>query len=98
MFNLIGAKEIVDYINRRDVLIIDLRDKEDYEDLHVYGAVNMNYDRCININADKYKRMIVVIYCDKGNLSLKAAVKLGNKGVNVLSVAGGFEGIKAYYG
>lgn len=98
MLKLISGKEIERYLNRKDVLIIDLRDREDYESLHINGAVNMDYNSCININNSRLKQKILLLYCDKGNLSLKAGVKLDKKGYNVISVGGGFEGIKSYYG
>ena len=97
MLKLISGKEIDRYLNRRDVLIIDLRDFDEYERFHLKGAVNMSYDKCINISS-RFKQKILLIYCDKGNLSLKACVKLDKKGYNVISVGGGFEALKTYYG
>lgn len=98
MVKLIGPGQLPDFLNRRDVLVIDLRDMEEYEKLRLNGAIHMTYDRCVDMGGSRYKKMIILIYCHKGNLSLKAGVKLDKKGYNVYSVAGGFEGIKAFYG
>ena len=39
----ISAKMLDYYVDRRDTLIIDLREKESYMHSHVKGAVNMPY-------------------------------------------------------
>ena len=39
----ISAKMLDYYVDRRDTLIIDLRDREEYGKSHVKGAVNIPY-------------------------------------------------------
>ena len=39
----ISAKMLDYYVDRRDALIIDLREREAYAHSHVKGAVNMPY-------------------------------------------------------
>lgn len=98
MLKIIPAADIDKYLDRKDVIIIDLRDGNDYEKMHLRGAVNVPYDRLLRLNKSRYKQKTFLVYCDMGHLSLKACVKLDKKGYNVISVAGGFEGLKAYYG
>lgn len=73
-------------------LIIDLRDKQEYEEYHVRNAINIEYDEFMDI--DDYDRIIdknkyIILYCDRGGRSIYAAKKLGVFGYNVKSLAGG---------
>lgn len=97
MAKFIAAEDIISYMSRRNVIIIDLRDLEDYEDLHIRNALHMSYHECVNINVNRFRGKILVLYCDKGNMSLKAAIKLERNGAEVFSVAGGFEAILQAY-
>lgn len=73
----ISAKMLDYYVDRRDTLIIDLREKESYMHSHVKGAVNMPYGEIDGYTAFP-KGKILVLYCDRGGASLllaKAACK-----------------------
>lgn len=98
MISFIGPKEIVEYLDRKDILLIDLRDKEEYEEFHLRNAINIPYETIMNRNCNKNKCLTMILYCDKGNLSVKAGLKLDREGYTVFSLTGGFEGMKAYYG
>lgn len=94
-FETIRADDVLDYIGRPDVLIIDLRDKEDYLKGHIPSAVNIPYDdladEIINLNRKK----LFIFYCDRGNISLMAARDLMKYGCRIKSMYGG---IRAYHG
>ena len=64
----ISAKMLDYYVDRRDSLIIDLREREEFNKSHVRGAVNIPYEE-----ADSYalfpKDKILVMYCDRGGAS-----------------------------
>ena len=71
----ISAKMLDYYVDRRDTLIIDLREKESYMHSHVKGAVNMPYGEIDGYTAFP-KGKILVLYCDRGKPSAcKAACK-----------------------
>lgn len=97
MVKFIGPREIVDYINRKDVMIVDVREQKDYEEEHIINAINIPYVELLRKNWERKKNKILVLYCDRGNTSLKAALKLDKEGCNVITLTGGIEGIKTFY-
>lgn len=86
----ISAKMLDYYVDRRDTLIIDLRERESYAHSHVKGAVNIPY-----AEIEEYtlfpKGKILVLYCDRGGASLRIARQLAKFGYRTRSVIGGFE-------
>ncbi|MDD3172652.1 MAG: rhodanese-like domain-containing protein [Herbinix sp.] len=96
-FDTIKTNDILKYIGMTNVLIIDLRDKEEYDEGHIPTAVNIPYDYL-----DKYKsylqnnsQNLLIFYCDRGNISLLASRDLMKDGYNIKSLYGG---IHAYRG
>lgn len=85
----ISAKMLDYYVDRRDTLIIDLREKESYMHSHVKGAVNMPYGEIDGYTALP-KGKILVLYCDRGGASLLLARQLAKLGYCTRSVIGGF--------
>ena len=90
----ISAKMLDYYVDRRDTLIIDLRERESYARSHIRGAVNLPYAE-INENISEYmafpKGKTLVLYCDRGGASLRLARQLAKFGYHTRSVIGGFE-------
>ena len=86
-------------------LLIDLRDREEYARGHIPGAICLPYEEIRkNIpslrewaeqSRKRYGRAALVVYCDRGNTSLRAARDLYNQGFYVKNVYGG---ISAYRG
>ena len=86
----ISAKMLDYYVDRRDTLIIDLREKESYNaPANVKGAVNNAIWRNRRIYSLS-KRKILVLYCDRGGASLLLARQLAKLGYCTRSVIGGF--------
>jgi rhodanese-related sulfurtransferase len=79
-------------INREDALVVDVRDPGEFGAGHILGARNVPLSR---INADgaevaKKKDRPVIVYCDTGNRSAKAAAALRSQGfVKVVNLSGG---------
>ena len=86
----ISAKMLDYYVDRRDTLIIDLREKESYMHSHVKGAVNMPYGEIDGYTAFP-KGKILVLYCDRGGASLQAARILARNGYKTKTVIGGMK-------
>ena len=63
--------------------------QEEYRVSHVKGAENVSYQK-IEEGHIFPKNKILVLYCDRGGASLKAAKLLGAKGYRTRSVIGGF--------
>lgn len=86
-------------------LLIDLREKADYEKEHIPEAISIPYEE-LRRNMARLKNWTVqcnrrfghsalILYCDRGNTSLRAARDLYSQGFHVKNVYGG---ISAYKG
>lgn len=94
-FETISAKDIEMYIGKPATLIIDVRDEDDYIRGHIPSAINVPY-----LDFDYWKRSIpygvlLILYCDRGNLSLLLARELSGEGYQVKNIYGG---LNAYRG
>ena len=96
MFQLetISAKMLDYFVDRSDVLIIDLRASDEYAVSHVRNAVSVPYDELEDYPAFPREKTLV-FYCDRGGASMKAAKRYAQMGYRSRTVIGGFE---AYHG
>lgn len=94
-FETISANDVINYIGHPDVLIIDLRNKEDYLKGHIPSAVNIPYDNLPDEIINMNRKKLLIFYCDRGNISLMAARDLMKYGCQIKSMYGG---IRAYHG
>ena len=85
----ITFKELLELNNPN---IIDIRSIEKYNDNHVPGSVNINYNLLIS-NPGKYlsKDMTYYIYCQRGITSINLVEFLRRLGYRVYSIIGGYE-------
>lgn len=87
----IAAYELDEYMSRwgNKCILIDVRERAKYDARHIDGAVNIPYKDIqsgkINLSKDK----ILVLYCDRGGLSMLAARSLSERGYDVRNVVGG---------
>ena len=90
-------------MNGRGILI-DLRSKEDYVVGHIPGAINVPYEQ-LQQNISELRKMVVqssqrngsaviIVYCDRGNTSLRASKDLYRAGFRVKNVYGGMSKYK----
>lgn len=94
-FETIRAKDIENYIGNYNTIIIDLREENEYRKAHIPTAVNIPYlDFEYRKNNLPLNRLLI-LYCDRGNLSLLLARDLSNEGYQVKNIYGG---IRAYRG
>lgn len=91
----ISAKDVINYIGNHNVLIVDLRRYDEYRRGHIPSAVNIPYDWLDTSSCGFHKYSLIVLYCERGNISLLAARKLSTKGYSVASICGG---INSYRG
>ena len=92
----INAEEFKKIANDPNVLIIDVREKKDYDAGHMKGAINIpdgepvdNYKDVLEANKDK----TMVTHCYSGNRSAKLAKALNERGYNVTNL---LDGTKEY--
>lgn len=87
--------EIDRYVGDTTYIIIDLRNKNEYDTRHIRGAINITLE---NLEDSIYlfpKNIKIVVYCARGGRSITAARILSKNGFEVKNVIGG---IKNYYG
>ena len=87
---LVSAKEVDLYAFRNEYVIIDIRSAREYRERHIRGAVCIPYERLL-AQASLLKNRTLILYCDRGGLSLKAANELIEAGYDARSVVGGIE-------
>ncbi len=88
-FDTIRPNDIVKYIGRPNVLIIDLRDRIEYDRGHIPGAVNIPYEDLEDYANGFRQNDLLIFYCDRGNISLLAARDLAKTGYHIKSLYGG---------
>ena len=86
-------------------MLIDLRTREEFGKGHIPGAVCIPYEELKNQIpglrqwamrcTGRYGRAVLIVYCDRGNTSLRAARDLDREGFIVKNVYGG---ISSYRG
>lgn len=88
----VGAVEAVQLINRRDAVVIDVRDAADYKSGHITNARHMPEGEIDGRMKDleKIKSKPIIVSCGRGNRSLNVANRLRKLGFNeVVSLRGG---------
>lgn len=80
-----------------DVVVIDVRTKDEFSYNHLKGAVNIPLQDICNDTVKRYirnKSSLIIVYCEYGGRSRKAMNKLNKMGyVNVYNLDGGIENI-----
>ena len=78
--------------NLSNINIIDIRNKEKYNDNHILNSINIPFDELV-LNPSRYlkKNEIYYIYCQRGISSRKLCILLYNLGYNVINIIGGYE-------
>lgn len=89
---IISWERVSRYIYKQDTLIVDLRDKEEYQSGHITGAWNMPFEGIEKRLSQMSNYDQVIFYCANGSHSLMAAKMLAEKGRTAYSVAGGYNG------
>ena len=87
---LVSAKEVDLYAFKNEYVIIDIRSPKEFRERHIKGAVCIPYERLIS-QAYLLRHRTLILYCDRGGLSLKAANELNELGYTAKSVVGGIE-------
>jgi thiosulfate sulfurtransferase len=93
-FEILHASELSEILKRKDVILIDVRDREAYKKEHWPGAINYPFDE---IGDGKFifpKTKELIFYCEHGGGSMQLARQLGREGYRTATVVGGYEAIK----
>ena len=88
----VGPAEAVNLINRRDAVVLDVRDAAEYKSGHITNARNVP-EAELETRAkelDKVKAKPVIVSCGRGNRSVAIAAKLRKLGfAEVVALRGG---------
>jgi rhodanese-related sulfurtransferase len=89
----VNPAQATQLINREDALVLDVRDPGEYGSGHILGAKNVPLSRIAAGGSEiaaKRKDKPVIVYCDNGNRSTKAAAALRSQGyARVVNLSGG---------
>ena len=83
----ISAQQLVDLVNRDNAVVLDVRDRKEFEQGHIVGAVNVPY-ASLESKLDelgKYKDKPVVIACRMGQHAGAAGMVLRKNGFESVS-------------
>ena len=88
-FQTISIREFNEYRKRPDAWVIDLRSKEEFQEVHVEGARNIPYEDLKMFRKYLPKDKLYILYCDRGASSLMAAKELSRDGYRAVTLVGG---------
>ena len=77
-------------LNKKDCLIVDIRNELSFEYGKIDGAVNIPLENFNEELLDKSKK--IILYCKSGIISVDLAEKLSEKGYDALSLKDGYIG------
>ncbi len=86
-----GPVELARNLKRGDIVVIDVREAEDYRKGHIPGAVNLPHAKWSSLDGLR-KDALNVLYCytQQCHLAATAAVEFAAKGYSVMEMDGGF--------
>ncbi len=96
-FGTINSQEIDKYVNSKKALIIDVRDKKDYDRKHIENAINIPFEKLEKTYNKMPSDLTLVLYCQHGGTSLLAAKELFDLGYTVRALIGGIGSYRGKY-
>ena len=93
-FDLVYTNEMEQFIREHRALLVDIRERGEYESSHWMGAVNIPYDKISEDFTRLPKNRTILMYCEHGGGSMQLASRLGREGYSVATVVGGYEAMK----
>jgi len=90
----VGAFEAVQLINRRDALVLDVRDKADYAAGHIPNARNIPLPELGGRmhELEKFKARPIVVHCQSGARAASVCSLLKKNGFEAYGLRGGING------
>lgn len=90
----IGSQELVHLINRKQAIVLDIREEKTFKTGHIVGAISWKGKKANQTNAPdkkmgKLKQKTVALVCANGQNSLKTAQQLKKDGFEKLYVLKG---------
>jgi|SRR5581483_10838757 len=88
-----GPVDVNQMISRgEDIVIVDVREKDDYEESHIPGAINLPKNQWNNPEGLR-EDTVNILYCysQTCHLAAKAAQEFASRGFPVMEMEGGFQ-------
>lgn len=83
----VSVQQLVDLVNRENALVLDVRDKKEYEAGHIVDAINIPYSALESRLSElkNYKERRLIIVCKMGQHSGTAGTLLRKNGFEQVS-------------
>ena len=83
----VTAQQLVDMVNREDAVVLDVREKKDYDEGHIVDAINIPYSALESRLSElkDYKSRPLVVACKMGQHSGAAGTLLRKNGFEQVS-------------
>lgn len=96
MFQIISPKELesIQKNSREKSILLDLRPRENFLQSHIRHAVSYPFESIENGTYCLPKDYQIILYCERGGMSMAAARILGDRGFYVKTVMGGIRAVK----
>lgn len=92
--NNMSLEQALKFLNQSGCVFIDLRSREEYEQGHLKGAINIPYEELEQGKKKLRRYRQIFLYCERGNQSLLAARDLKKEGFPVVNIWGGIKELK----
>ncbi|MDD7403727.1 MAG: rhodanese-like domain-containing protein [Butyribacter sp.] len=94
-FKIISCEILEQYLTRNDILLLDLRNREDYDREHIPHAIWADWETLEEqmpqlLSQLDFSPAWIILYCSHGNTSLLIARDLARNGYPVISLNGGY--------
>ncbi len=87
---MITMDELRKLQSKGNVILVDIREEEDYKKGHIPGAISVPYEEEQSFFDCFQKTGVIVLYCDRGNLSTGVTASMRHAGYQVYSLCGGY--------
>ncbi len=87
----VAAYSLEKYIKecKGNCILVDVRSREKFIQGNIKGAINIYYKDILEGKSDLSKKKKIILYCDRGGLSMVVARYLSSQGYSVTNVVGG---------
>ena len=88
----VGPAEATHLLNHQDAVLLDVRDKSEYQEGSLPGAVSLPYSQIVEDRAklEKYRQRPVIVFCKNGQQGARTCSILRKQGFeNIYNLDGG---------
>ena len=88
----VGPAEVTHLLNHQDAVLLDVRDKSEYQEGSLPGAVSLPYSQIVEdrTKLEKYRQRPVVVFCKNGQQGARTCSILRKQGFeNIYNLDGG---------